>query len=131
MDHAQKNKEFVLRHFEELVNQKDTSVIARNFVPNFLDHEGPNGEPIGVEEGKARMKALATRFPDLHVEIRDCIAEQDKVVVRGAWTGTDAATGQKMEFHGFVSWRIEDGKFVERWATTIPPAEVNSSLEKW
>ncbi len=129
MNQAQKNKEFVLRHFEELVNQKDTSTIFRNFAPDFLDHEGPNGEPVGVEEGKARMKAITTQFPDLHVEIRDAIAEQDKVVVRGVWTGTNAATGQKMEFHGFVLWRLDGGKFVERWAIATPPAEVKSGLK--
>jgi hypothetical protein len=36
-----------------------------------------------------------------------------------------------MEFHGFVEWRIADGKFVERWATVMPLAEVKSQLETW
>ena len=39
-------KDFVLRHIEELVNQKDTSTIPRNFAPTFLDHGGPNGGQV-------------------------------------------------------------------------------------
>ena len=91
--------------------------IAKTFLSDFVDHEGPNVEPIGVEEDKARMTGLAARFPDLHVDLRDVIAEDDKVVVRGIWTGTDSKTGKRMEFHGFVLWRIENGRFAERWAT--------------
>jgi hypothetical protein len=30
----------------------------------------------------------------------------------------------KVEFHGFVQWRIVDGKFAERWATVTPIAEI-------
>jgi hypothetical protein len=35
-------------------------------------------------------------------EVVDSLAEGDKVVGRNIWTGTDARTGKRMEFHGFV-----------------------------
>ena len=61
------------------------------------------------------------KFPDSHVEILDLIAEHDKVVVRNHWTGTEAATGRKLEFYGMVIWRIAHRQLVERWAYLTPP----------
>ena len=45
-------------------------------------------------------------------------------MVRNLWRGTDVATGDKIEFHGFVLWRFANGKIVERWATVTPPKTV-------
>jgi predicted ester cyclase len=131
MDQHITNKKFVIRHFEEFINQKNTAVIASNFLPDFLDHDGTDGRPGSVEAGKARVAALNQRFPDLHVELRDVIAEDDKVVIRGVWTGTDAITGKKMEFHGFVLWRVKDGRFAERWATATEPAVLHADGLQW
>jgi predicted ester cyclase len=61
------------------------------------------------------------RWPDLHVTVEDILAEGDKVMVRNTRTDTEAATGQKIEFHGFVLWRFANKKIVERWATITPP----------
>jgi predicted ester cyclase len=44
-------------------------------------------------------------------------------MVRNVWRGTDSSTGKKVEFKGFVLWRLADGKIVERWATITPPKE--------
>ena len=46
------------------------------------------------------------RFPDLHVNIEDLIAEGDKVVVRNTWTATDSQNGRRilrMETHQTAS----------------------------
>ena len=42
------------------------------------------------------------KFPDIHVEILDLVAEGDRMVVRNQWTGTKAASGTKFEFSGIV-----------------------------
>jgi predicted ester cyclase len=76
----------------------------------------------------ARMHQL---FPDLHVAVKDAVAQNDKVVVRNLWTGTNAQTGQRVEFHGFVMWRIAAGKIVERWATVTPMHEVTAQALEW
>jgi predicted ester cyclase len=60
------------------------------------------------------------------VEILDLIAEDDKVVVRNCWTGTEAATGRKFEFSGIVIWRIAQRQLVERWAYLTPPQAAKS-----
>ena len=49
------------------------------------------------------------------------VAEDDKVVVRNRWTGTDAASGQRLEFSGIVIWRIANQQIVERWAYLESP----------
>ncbi len=77
------------------------------------------------------MAAMLNAIPDLAVEIRDAVAEGDKVVVRNVWTGTNAATGLRSEFHGFVLWRIADGKIVERWATVTPFHELVAAALDW
>jgi predicted ester cyclase len=61
------------------------------------------------------------KFPDMRVEILDMVAEDDRVVVKNRWTGTEAATGKKYEFSGIVIWRIAHRQLVERWAyLTVP-----------
>jgi ketosteroid isomerase-like protein len=61
----------------------------------------------------------------------ELLAEGDKVMVRNLWTGTNSQTGQRMEFHGFVLWRIADGKIVERWATVTPLHELGAETLEW
>ena len=116
-------KQFVRNHFEDFVNNKRSQVALVNFSPDFLDHDEPGGAAIGPEAAKNMMESAYKRWPDLHVQIEDILAEGDKVMVRNSWTATEAATGQRIEFHGFVLWRFSNNKIVERWATiTLPKA---------
>jgi predicted ester cyclase len=125
------NKRFIVEHFEDFVNRRDLNVIDRNMSDAFYDHDGPGGHPIDRAGDKAMMAAMHKAFPDLHVKVHDVIAEGDKVVVRNVWIGTHAETGKRMEFHGFVMWRLESGKIVERWATVTPPRELSTATFEW
>ena len=116
-------KQFVTRHFEDFVNNRDAAVIRQNMTPDFYDHDGPGGKPAGVDEDEKMMVAMYKVLPDLRVTIADMIAEGDKVVCRNIWRWTDATSGKKMEFHGFVLWRFEGDRIAERWATVTPPVE--------
>ena len=130
IDQTRKNKEFVIRHFEAL-NQHDVEAVKANMSPALFDHELEGDHQHDVEEGGKRLRELMKRIPDLKVELRDVLADRDKVIVRAVWSGRDVQSGSAMEFHGFVEWRIADGKFVERWATVTPLAEVKSQVETW
>src|SRR5450432_3860993 len=99
-------KAFVRRHFDDFVNRKLSEVALQNFTDDFLDHDGPNGAVVGPEAAKRMMEGAYRRWPDLHVEVLDAISEGDKVMVRNRWTGTDAMTARKIEFHGVVLWRF-------------------------
>lgn len=114
---AERNKRLIIGHFEDFVNRKDLDAIDRNMSADFVDHDGPGGIPTDRAGDRAMMAAMHRLLPDLKVEVKDAVAEGDKVVVRNVWTGTSRETGRKMGFHGFVCWRIADGKIVERWAT--------------
>jgi predicted ester cyclase len=80
--------------------------------------------PPRPEGTKQYVGGALRRFPDIHVEIEDMIAEDDKVVVRNRWSGTDAKSGEKIQFRGIVIWRIEKRQIVERWAYLEAPHAV-------
>ncbi len=116
-------KEFVRQHFEEFVNRQNLAIADHNFAPEFVDHgsDVPPGLPPGPAGAKQYVGGAYKKFPDIHVDILDLVAEDDKVVVRNHWTGTEAASGNKYEFSGIVIWRIAHRQLVERWAyLTVP-----------
>jgi predicted SnoaL-like aldol condensation-catalyzing enzyme len=119
-------KEFVRRHFEEFVNRKNLNIGDVNFAPEFVDHgaDVPPGLAPGPAGAKQYVGGAYKRFPDIHVDILDLIAEDDRVVVRNHWTGTEAASGTKYEFSGIVIWRIAHRQLAERWAYLTPAQPV-------
>lgn len=119
-------KNRVRSHFEDFVNNRKADVIRTNMTPDFNDHDGPGGQPTGVEGDEKMMIAMYQRMPDLRLTIEDLIAEGDKVVCRNLWRWTDPASGKKMSFQGFVLWRFEGDRIAERWATVTPPSETSS-----
>ena len=121
---APEMKARVRAHFEDFVNNQKPEVIRNNMTADFLDHDGPGGKTTGVQGDEEMMRAMYTIFPDLHITIDEMIAEGDRVVCRNRWQGTNARTGKRMEFHGFVEWRFEGEKIAERWATVSPPTEI-------
>jgi predicted SnoaL-like aldol condensation-catalyzing enzyme len=125
MTHAEM-KEFIRNHFEEFVNRKNLGIGEVNFSPGFMDHgaDVPPGLPPGPRGAIEYVGAALKKVPDLRVVIEDMIAEDDKVVVRNHWTGTDASSKQRLEFTGIVIWRIANRQIVERWAYLESPHPV-------
>jgi predicted SnoaL-like aldol condensation-catalyzing enzyme len=119
-------KQFVRDHFEEFVNRKNLSIGEVNFAPEFIDHgaDVPPGLPPGPAGAMQYVGGAYKKFPDIQVEILDLIAEDDRVVVRNHWTGTEAATGTRYEFSGIVIWRLAHRQLVERWAYLTAPQAV-------
>jgi len=126
MTHAQM-KQFVRDHFEEFINRKNIHIADTNFAPEYVEHgtDLPPDSPPGLAGTKLYVAGSHKKFPDLHVEILDMIAEDDKVVVRNYWTGTEAASGVKYDLSGIVIWRIAHRQLAERWAFLSPPRPTN------
>jgi predicted ester cyclase len=119
-------REFIRNHFEEFVNKKNVQIGNVNFAADFVDRGADvhPGMPPGPAGAIQYVGGALKRFPDLHVQIEDMIAEGDKVVVRNHWTATDSQNGKKLEFRGIVIWRIANKKIVERWAYLEAPHPV-------
>jgi predicted SnoaL-like aldol condensation-catalyzing enzyme len=119
-------REFIRNHFEEFVNRKNVQIGNVNFAADFADHgaDVPPGMARGPAGAIQYVSGALKRFPDLHVQIEDMIAEDDRVVVRNHWTATDSQNGKRIEFRGIVIWRIAERKIVERWAYLETPHEV-------
>jgi predicted ester cyclase len=73
---------------------------------DFYDHDGPGGKPTDAKGDEQMMAGMYKSMPDLRLTIEDMIAEGDRVMCRNTWRWTHAASGKKMQFHGFVLWRF-------------------------
>ena len=91
---TEQNKAFVRQHFEDFVNNRNSTVIHQNMTPHFVDHDGPGGRQADATTDQKMMEAMYPSMPDLRVTIEDIVAEGDKVVCRNVWTWKDAATGK-------------------------------------
>ena len=98
--------------------RKSLRIGELNFAPGFVDQgdDLPPGLPPGPAGAIQYVGAALKKVPDLRLTIEDMLAEDDKVVVRNRWTGTDPVSKQRQEFSGMVIWRIANRQIVERWA---------------
>ena len=117
------HKTIVRRFFEEAINQGNMTVVDELIARNYIEHEGPVGQPSGIEGFKQFLAMVATAFPDLQVSIEDLIAEGDKVVARvtvrgthkGTLMGDIAPTGKHVAWKGIDIFQIAGGQIVGRW----------------
>ena len=116
-------KDFIRNHFEEFVNKKNLAIGEVNFASGFVDHgaDVPPGLAPGPRGAIEYVGSALKKVPDLHVTIEDLVAEDDKVVVRNRWTGTNLVTKERSEFRGIVIWRIAERQIHERWAYLESP----------
>lgn len=130
-DILERNKEVVMRHFEILNNQTYEALVevheqgGRNHATGAFDlSEWPaDGVPFGPDEVRGTFEWLRGGFSDLRVEVKDLIAEGDKVAARIVMSGTHDGefvglqpTGRKWNYEHVHIFRVVDGKIAEHWA---------------
>ena len=109
------------RFFEEILSRGNFELVDELFTADYDAHT-----PIGVFEGLKGAKQFASglreAFPDLDVEVKEQVAEGDKVATlwraRGTHQGNFGgipATGKSMEINGITMFRVADGKVLESW----------------
>jgi predicted ester cyclase len=108
---TRENKDLVVRLIEEVWNAG-----ALDMLPELWADQ-TRGEATAMRD------ILINAFPDLHVEIDDLIAEDDRVVARLSFNGTHrgdfrgiAPTGRPVTFSAIRIYRVSRGKIVETWA---------------
>jgi predicted ester cyclase len=119
----QSNKQLFSEFVERLMNRKDYSAADQLVEPDVVSHNPFPGMPRGAEGLKETFRTFHAAFPDLCVETKDLIAEDDRVVGRFVATGTHKGefmehkpTGKPFCYEEVVIVRFRNGRIVEHWA---------------
>lgn len=115
------NKATELLLVAEALNKGNMSVVDEILTPDFTYH-GPTGDIKGIESYKQFLTLLRAAYPDIHVDVKDIVAEDDFVATRTLSTFTftgqiDAMTptGKKVAMSSMIIDRFENGKLAETW----------------
>jgi steroid delta-isomerase-like uncharacterized protein len=118
---AAENAAMVRRLFEDGVNGADDSAFDEVLSPDYVNYDMPAPGP-GPDGMKAVMGMFRSGFPDMHVELHDVVADDERVATRGVFTGTHQgefmgvpASGKPIEVNYIDMWRVRDGKLAENW----------------
>ena len=118
------NKLLVRRLVDEAQVAGRLEVVDELLSEDFVDHTPMEGVPGNREGVRMLFAALREAFPDLTVDIREQIAEDDRVVTRKTFRGTHGGgpflglppTGSPVRFEVVDILTIRDGRFVEHRA---------------
>jgi steroid delta-isomerase-like uncharacterized protein len=120
------NKQIIGRYYNEGWNKGNLETLNEILSTDYINHtpSTPNPPP-GPEGLKPIVKAIRRGFPDLHYEIMDIIATDERVVARVVMTGTQTdslfnmpPSGKRVEVNQINIEKIKDGKIVEHWRVT-------------
>jgi steroid delta-isomerase-like uncharacterized protein len=121
MGSVDENKALVRRLFEKGMNEQDDSVVDEVLSAGFVNHDMPAPSP-GPEGFRQVLGMFRAAFPDMKVNLEEVLGDGDKVVTRGAFTGTHKgefmgvpASGASINIKFIDVWRIEGGKATENW----------------
>ena len=110
------------RMIDEAFNAGDLSVIDEVVSPNYVLHGAPPNMPQGPDAIRATVQTFRTAFPDLKIELKELVAEGDKVSARSVMRGTHdgvlfgiPATHKKVEVDGLTMVTVRDGRVQESW----------------
>jgi predicted ester cyclase len=114
------NKQLVRNLIEEGFNKRQPAVEDRYVATDYIEHNPRL--PQGLDGQKQFVVRVLAAFSDYHADIQDIIAEDDRVMVRIQWTGTQDGpyqglppSGRKLSFATADIFRIADGKLAEHW----------------
>ena len=114
------NKAIVRRYVEQVLNEKRHDLVEEFLTENIELHG--SGIVPGLEVVKQWFTTYATAFPDGHTIIEDVVAEEDRVVARTTFNGTQQgemqgipATGKSVSIPSITIFRLDNGKIAEGW----------------
>ena len=117
------NKALVRRLYEEGFNAGKLDVVDQLVAPDIVTHNPIILDaPTGPDSIRGGIAMLRRSFPDLHVEVLDLIAEDDRVAAYLLMSGTNTgqyrrggATQRHGSMRAFFIWRVANGRLVECW----------------
>jgi len=108
----------------EAVNERDLGAMAQFVHPEFQRHDLYGGLPeVSGQSGPADLIQLVLQaMPDLHIEIEQSFATDDRVAAHIRISGTHQGellgvpgSGERVEVDGINIYRFADGKLAETW----------------
>ena len=117
------NKTIVTRYNKEVIQRCKVELLKSLVSPDFVNHSAPPGMPEGLDGLVYFFKEILHHaFSNITVDIKDMLAEGDKVVTRkeitGIHTGTlmgIPATGQTVTLKVIDILAIREGKISDHW----------------
>src|SRR5215207_2325917 len=121
---AQENEALVRRYFEEGWVKRNLAAADDFMVPNYVEHQIPDGRLTSRHSLKQLLAMYYKAFPDMKSVLHDILAQGDRVMYRwsvnathlGDWLGVPP-TGNHMRATGITIYRIVGGKAVEGWSS--------------
>lgn len=120
---TQDNKSIVTRYNKEVIEGCDIELLKSMVTPGFTNHSGAPGMPEGID-GMIYFfsNILHGAFTDIHVEIKDMIAEGNKVTTRKEITGKHTselmgipASGKQITLKVIDILAVNKGKISDHW----------------
>ena len=120
----EQNTAVIRRVYEQIYNAGNLEAIFEVYAPEFISHPNSvshNGilGPDGIREFVCMLRAA---IPDIHFDVLDEIASQDRVVTRWKMQGTLLGslfgfqpTGKIGFVTGITIHRVVNGKVMEAW----------------
>ena len=113
------------RFFQEVVSEGRLDVIPDLIAEDFVEHETLPGAPEGRDAVAWFVTSFRGAVPDLRVEVDDLIVEDDKLVARSTWSGTQEgelfgipATGRRFAMNVIDIVRFDGDRVVEHWGVS-------------
>ena len=121
---AEENEALVRRYFEEAWVKRNLAAVDELMVPNYVEHQIPDGRLTSRHSLKQLLAMYYKAFPDMKSVLHDILAQGDRVMYRwsvnathlGDWLGIPP-TGNHMRATGITIYRIVGGKAVEGWSS--------------
>jgi predicted ester cyclase len=120
MASPEENKQVIHKVFESY-NHQDMEKAEKLFSPKHIFHF-PGAPQMDWNSHKQFMVGLSKAFPDLHFQVKDIVAEGDKVAYRLTVSGTHKGeflgippTSRKVSFTSTGISNFVDGKVAEDW----------------
>jgi len=121
---AQENEALVRHYFEEAWVKRNLATVDEFMVPNYVEHQIPDGRLTSRDSLKQLLAMYYRAFPDMKSVLHDILAQGDRVMYRwsvsathlGDWLGIPP-TGNHMTATGITIYRIVGGKAVEGWSS--------------
>ena len=113
----------IMRRFYEEIGKGNLAAMGELVAADLVDHTPfVPGQAQGRQGTLELFTMIRAAFPDLRITVEDIVAEGDKVVSRGTFSGTHkgefmgiAPTGKQITVGLIEIVRIVAGKMVEHW----------------